>query len=1030
MDYHQRVRPLLYAPLRRATGEFLPDPPVPWPNRGGQPAIMLYSTEDVARAVPAFGFRERHLHRECSLALHRLPQGHARWQRTIRIIAAVIVLILVLFGYQAVKIYTDWLWFGELRQSAVFARMIGVRLTLFFGMGLLFYLFSHLNFWIAWRLNESRPRLRGLDPDREQISRIARSVLKRMVWIAPIVLALPMGASAAGQWAQYLQFTHGVAVGTRDPVFNLDIGFYLFRLPFLNFLVTWSLAAVALTAAGVAVLHYSSGALDFLATNLPTYAPYVRRHLLALAGCFAAIYAGQYWLGRYDLLTADNGFFTGGGYTDLHVRLPVTYWQMATALLVAAACFVNIRIGRPFLLPLISLGLWVLVSVVGAGALPSLVQRFVVVPNQFDKEREYISRNLSFTRTAYALDHVKEEPFAASSALTAADLAADRPTIENIRLWDWPQLGLVYTAKQALATYYRFTLPPNATMTSGDYNIDVDRYAIHGRMRQVMVGVRELYTPGLPETARTWQNERLQYTHGYGIVMSPVNQIDPQGLPEYYISEIPIRSQLPNLQITRPQIYYGELTTDYVFVNTRQDEFDYHSGSGDVTTRYSGKGGVQLGSDLVRLAWSIRLGDTNMLLSSDLTPQSRILFRRAIRERVQALAPFLNWDNDPYIVLYNGRLVWIMDGYTVTDRYPYSRPFAVGAGEEGTSQQFNYIRNSVKAVVDAYDGTVQFFVADPNDALIRTWMRIFPTLFTPLAQMDPTLRAHVRYPEDLFRIQRSIFTLYHITDPRIYYNKEDAWEVPADPTPPSANQTESPDADSQSLMQPYYVVMRLPGAQSEEFLMITPFTPLRRQNLSAWMCARCDPDHYGELLVYRFPRGLNVNGPQQIIGQIKQQREISETMTLLGQVGSRVVFGNLLVIPVDTSLLYAVPLYVQAAAQGAAAIPQIQRVIVATGDKIVMDTTLDAAIADLGKGSETPSTAQTSPAATATVKLSPPGRRPPLNTEEALRQAQQAYAAARKHEQEYGKALDELGQALQQLKQSLRSQGSPSGAAP
>ncbi|MGC8667499.1 MAG: UPF0182 family protein [Chthonomonadales bacterium] len=964
------------------------------------------------------------------MSLHRLPRAHSPWQRAVRIAVAALLLVAVLFGYQAVKIYTDWLWFGELRQSAVFAEMIRVRLTLFFGMGLLFYLISHLNFWIAWRLNEARPHLVGLDPDREQISRVARSVLSRMVWIAPIAVALPMGAAAAGQWAQYLQFTHGAAFGTRDPVFHLDIGFYLFRLPFLTFLLNWCLVAVALTAIGVALIHYGSGALDFLASNLPTYAPYVRKHLLALAGCFALLYAARYWLGRYDLLTSDNGFFTGAGYTDLHVRLPATYWQMSAMLLVAAACFGNVRMGRPFILPLAALALWALVSVVGAGALPGIVQRFLVIPNQFDKEREYISRDLSFTRTAYGLDHVKELPFAGSSALSAADLAADRPTIENIRLWDWPQLGLVYTAKQALATYYRFTLPPNSTMTAGDYNIDVDRYRIRGRLRQVMLGVRELYTPGLPETARTWQNERLQYTHGYGIVMSPVNRIDPQGLPEYYISEIPIRSQVPDLQVRKPQIYYGEITTDYVFINTRQDEFDYHAGSGDVTTRYAGKGGVPLSSDLVRLAWSIRLGDTNMLLSSDLTPQSRILFRRAIRERVQTLAPFLNWDNDPYMVVDNGRLVWILDAYTVTDRYPYARPFAVGTGQEDVAQQFNYIRNSVKAVVDAYDGTVQFFVADPQDPIIRTWQRIFPTLFTPLAQMDPTLKAHLRYPEDLFRIQRSIFTLYHITDPRVYYNKEDAWEVPADPTPPAENQSEASPDEGQPTMQPYYVVMRLPGEQSEEFLIMTPFTPLRRQNLSAWMCARCDPDHYGQLLVYRFPRGINVNGPQQIIGQIKQQREISETMTLLGQVGSRVVFGNLLVIPVGNSLLYAVPLYVQAASQGAAAIPQIQRVIVASADKIVMDTTLDAAVADLGKTTEAASGAVASQPGGAATEPAPTATPGPTNAAQALRQVQQAYNAARRHEQEYSKALDELGRALRQLQQSLENPPPAARSAP
>jgi uncharacterized membrane protein (UPF0182 family) len=537
------------------------------------------------------------------------------------------------------------------------------------------------------------------------------------------------------------------------------VGFYAFRLPFLAFLQSWMLFTLGATAVGSAIIHYGERAADFVGGSLAAVPAGMRRHLLWLAAAFTAVWAWGHWLARYDVLWANNGAFVGAGYTDVHARIPGQVVQTVLMLLVAVLCAVNTRQGKPFTLPLYGLALWGAGSLLMVALWPGMVQRFRVVPNQFTAERPFIERDIAMTRAAYGLDTVKEESIQAVDVLREKDLADDRETIQNIRLWDWPQLGAVFEAKQALRTYYRFQLPEFASHTTSDYNIDVDRYRLGSANRQVMIAPRELYPEGLPSQARTWVNLRLQYTHGYGAVMSPVNRVDPEGLPEYFLGQIPVQSKVADVKLDRPQIYYGELAREYVIVNSKQDELDYTSPEGNQHTRYSGRGGARLGGRLSRLMWSARLGDANMLLSGDLTAQSRIIFRRNIRERVQTIAPFLNWDNDPYIVVHDGKLVWIMDGYTVTHRYPYSRQTEVGMGELAASQSFNYIRNSVKAVVDAYDGTVTFYGADPKDPILRLWRRVFPGLVAPMERMPDGLRSHLRYPEDLFRIQRDIYTV-------------------------------------------------------------------------------------------------------------------------------------------------------------------------------------------------------------------------------------------------------------------------------
>jgi hypothetical protein len=934
-------------------------------------------------------------------------------------------------GLPAARFITDWQWFGEMGQATVFQTTLLARLGLFLGFGLLFFLIVFLNVWLAQRMNSANPRTRRIQfaDERIQIAEAARHLTYWGLLAATVVVALLVGANAAANWQEYLLFTHAGSFGQADPLFKNDVGFYVFRLPFLSFLQTWFFWTLAAAIAASVAVHAAHRTLDFVAGTIPVVEPFVRRHVLALAGLAAVVFAWGIILNRYNLLVSDNGPFFGAGYTDVHARLPGATISAFLMLAVGALCWVNMFRGRAFLAPALGLAVWGIAFVGASVFYPAFVQRFQVVPNQFNAEKPFIENDIRFTRQAYGLDKVIVKDLPARDTVSGAQIAAHAPTIGNIRLWDWPQLGAVYSNRQANRQYYRFQLPADAPVNPNEFNIDVDRYRIGGAVRQVMLGARELYSDGLPAQAQTWQNRKLQYTHGYGAVMSPVNGVDPQGLPEYYLGEIPVKAAHPEVEVTRPQIYYGELTNEYKFVRSKQKEFDYPSGQGNVETTYEGRGGVPLGGAFNRGLWAARLGDSNMLFASDLTSESRVLFRRNIRERVQSLAPFLRLDNDPYLVVEGGRLVWMLDCYTVSNAYPYSRPSVSGFGWQADAASINYIRNTVKATIDAYDGTVTLFVADDADPIIKAWRRVFPTLFKDMAAMPEGLRAHIRYPEDLFRFQRDIYTTYHMTEARDYYGREDAWQVPIDPT------TTDEGGGVERPMIPYYVLMRLPGETREDFILMTPFSPVQKENMAGWMCAKSDPEEYGQLVVYRFPKGSNVNGPRQIMGLVRKDEEISRYQTLLGQRGSSVIYGNLLVIPVDTGLLYAMPLYVQAT--GAGSLPGMSQVIVATGDRVAMRPTLNAALAQLsgggtqlaGGGSSpggaatlpSPNAAQ-SPAgpASGAVRAAPtPGG--PASASVLLDRANAAYQRARAREQEYQSALDDLGKALEELRRGSGS---------
>jgi uncharacterized membrane protein (UPF0182 family) len=952
-----------------------------------------------------------------------------------------------LFVHNAVPLYTDWLWFGEVGYRNVFTTIIAAKSLLFFGFGLFFFAVFY------WNVRHAR-RLAPEETDRflmQQFGPQWGGTLQRGIgWILlgiSLFLALWVGRLSAEYWQHWLQFVHWTPFHVQDPVFHNDVGFYILRLPFLN--VAWQFVfyTLCITTIAVVVIHWADRALESLA-GLPNVAPRVRGHLLALLAALAAVGAVGYWLSLYDLLTNDNGVFSGAGYVDLHYRKLAIYVQVFLLAATALSCLVTIWRPRALRLSLIGAGAWVVAMIVLGGLVPGAMQKIYVEPNQFLAERDYIADNIRFTRLGFNLENVRVLGFPAEESLTAAGLQTNRDTLDNVRLWDYQFLDRVYGQLQTVKSYYRFQQDtPDGNSAS---NIDIDRYTIGGRLRQVMLAAREMDPSGL-RGAQTWQNTRLAYTHGYGLVMSPVNKIVDGG-PDYFVEGIPptISPEASNLTLTQPDIYYGQLADNYVFVDTAQQEFDYPStdsssanGQADMQdhyTHYQGRGGIRIGdSPLAKLAFSLRLGDANVLLARGFTANTRVLFRRDIRERVQTIAPFLQQDGDPYLVLTpEGRLVWILDCYTLSDRYPYSTPYNI-AVTDTTDVAPNYIRNSVKAVVDAYDGTVSLYLADPKDPIAQTFSKIFPGLFKPLNQMPTGLHAHIRYPEDLFRIQRSVYAVYHVDDPRVFYLKEDAWAIPVEPNTSTGD--DNPAGSQTGRMEPYYVIMRLPPGTDgpglsdlkEEFLLMSPLAPINResQNILGWMAARCDSDKYGQLVLYRFPQKISVNGPSQIVALINSDPSISKELTLLGQVGSKALFGNLLVIPIEKSLLYITPLYVEAA-NAASKLPQLQRVVVAFGQRVAMGKTLEEALATLFSGYNAPNAPETtSPPGTAQPSQ-PTG--PPSNLPAGLRalihDAGAQYDAAQQKLKAgdfagYGAATKELEQTLKELN---RAAGNPLNA--
>jgi len=834
------------------------------------------------------------------------------------------------------SLYTDWLWFRNLAFQAVFWRMIRAELAAGILFGLLAALLVGINLWVARRFTPHTLRL-SLPPQEEQ--GVPSEILLRSstVFLATgIVLILLMANIGSSQWPLWLRYIHSQSFGVADPIFGTDVGFYVFVLPFYRFVANFLLGGLIVTGLAV-VLFYLVGGGIRLQKRFEVL-PQPLAHLSALGGLFLLLIAWIYRLKIYGQLYSQGNVAFGAGYVDVNVEI-WAYWLLVVLFLGAGVLFfVNIR-SRGARLPLIGSGILVGGAII-IGAVPSaLVQKLVVEPSELAREAPYIRYNIQATRQAYGLNRIEEQPFAATEDLARADIEANPLTIRNVRIWDERPLVQTYQQVQEIRPYYVFP------------DVDVDRYTIDGIYRQVMLSAREMDTYRLPPQARNWVNERLQYTHGYGAALSPVNQVSPEGLPTFMVKDIPPVS-VPNLEIHRPEIYYGERSFPYVVVKTGTQEFDYPKGGENKFSTYQGTGGVPMTGFFDRLAFAIHFSDINLLLSNYLTDESRIMFRRQIRERVNAIAPFLQYDSDPYLVISDGRLYWILDAYTVTDMYPYSTRLE--------TSRINYIRNSVKAVVDVYNGTTSFYRMDLQDPLVAAYAEIFPGLFRPLEEMSEDLRAHLRYPKDMFKYQAMMYRSYHMQDVQVFYNQEDLWEIP--------NEIYSGQAQR---MEPYYIIVKLPGEQREEFLLMVPFTPARKDNMIGWMAARCDGASYGDLLVYMLPKDRMIFGPMQLEARIDQQPDISSQLTLWGQRGSEVIRGNLLAIPIERSFLYVEPIYLQARQESekpafpggglpteqwrpprrrgvrSAAIPELKQVIVAFAGQVIMRNTFEEALSDL-----------------------------------------------------------------------------------
>lgn len=836
--------------------------------------------------------------------------------------AFLLVLAFIVLGLvgQIVPLYTDWLWFGEVGYSAVFLKILSLRGSLFTAVAVSVLIFLYANLTLAART--ARPDVLWELEDQLGLPGrvIIEPLIRRFLPVVLLLIAFGSGLRASGRWEVVLAYLNAVPFGTADPLFGRDLAFFVFHLPLVRMVLGWSTTLVVATLVLTLVIYVLQRSL-VLTTRGPRLAAGARSHLLVLGALLLVLSGIGFWLDRFELVYSARGLVFGASYTDVHASLPVLGALAVLAILAALACLAQLGVAG---FRLVAGGLLVLVVVWvgGLGVYPALLQRFSVTPNELNAERPFIIHNIRMTRQAYGLDRIEEREFPADDRLDARALERNALTIKNIRLWDYRPLLRTFAQLQEIRTYYKFQ------------DVDNDRYLVNGEYRQLMLSPRELSYAHLQ--SRIWINEHLTFTHGYGIVVGPVNRVTAEGLPEFLVQDIPPRSAEGFPKTTRPEIYYGETSNEYVIVRTRSQELDYPAGDQNVYSQYAGEGGVVISSWLRKLAFAARFGEIKILLSNDLTPESRIMIYRTIGQRVRQIAPFFRYDRDPYMVVTDeGRQVWMLDGYTATDRFPYSEPVR-GVG--------NYMRNSVKVTVDAYDGRVRFYLADPTDPIVRAYSGGFPGLLQPLSAMPEDLRRHIRYPEDFFAIQAQKYATYHMTEPQVFYNKEDLWAIPR-------RTIEGRDRE----MEPYFTIMRLPGEAKEEFILLTLFNPSRRDNMIAWLAARSDLPGYGRLIVYNFPKQKLVYGPRQIDARIDQDPVISQQLALWNQRGSTVIRGSLLAIPVDQSLIYVQPLYLAASEQGA--LPELRRVIVAYGNQIAMEATLEQSLARIFGGPSTPTPA-------------------------------------------------------------------------
>jgi uncharacterized membrane protein (UPF0182 family) len=869
-------------------------------------------------------------------------------------------ILLVLFLWAVISIYPDWLWFENLDFAPVFWTMLLSKFGFGFVVWLPLMIIIVINIVIATRLHPDDGRGMNVGDMGGYLSQVGLSgrALNTILLAFVLILSFVIASKGSDHWDMVLRYLHQKPFENTDPIFNKDIGFYVFSLP-LYILIQEGLMVFFVFAGLITIAWYlKGGALQIAGDLTPaegappalpkiTISEKAKKHLIFILGIIVLILAWRFYLKIYGLLYSTQGPAFGASYTDVHFKVWAYRVLIILSLGLAVILFMDVFRSRKKLIWL-SGGIWLGAVLLFGTGLPTLIQKIVVKPNELAKESPYIAYNIEHTRKAYNLDKIKVVDFEVSNTLKVEDIEKHDVTIQNIRIWDERPLLQTYKQIQAIRLYYDFN------------NVDVDRYLINDRYRQLMLAARELVINKLPPKANTWVNRHLIYTHGYGLAASSVNEVDKEGLPHLFIKDVPPVSD-PDLKVDRPEIYYGEKTEQYVLIKTKTKEFDYPKGDKNVYSLYQGKGGVPINSFVRRVLFAFEFFDPQILFTNYLNPESRIMFKRRIDKRVAAIAPFLNYDGDPYMVVSGGKLYWIQDAYTSSDMYPYSRR----SKTRFRNATLNYIRNSVKVIIDAYNGDVSFYIVDEKDPIVQTYSSIFPDLFKPFNDMPADLKKHIRYPRDLFKIQVDTYTKYHMEDAQVFYNQEDLWEIP-----------DEVYGDSRQKMEPYYIIIKVPEGDKEEFLLMIPFTPSKKDNMIAWLAARSDLPNYGNLLVYKLPKEKLIYGPMQLEARIDQQTDISRELSLWGQKGSRVIRGNLLAIPISDSFVYVEPVYLEAIQEASetpasgtsqpkgfrkpqgtqatgpsqagksrsAALPELKRVIVAYGNRVIMEETLDRSL--------------------------------------------------------------------------------------
>jgi uncharacterized membrane protein (UPF0182 family) len=922
-------------------------------------------------------------------------QQPRRHPRRLFFVGLAILVVIIYSSRTALSYYVDSLWFASLGYEDVFRKTLGLQWAVFAAFFAVTFLFLY-GWFLALRkaYQSDLPDDYRIEVGGQALHLPVSRILHLLGLAASLVVAALTAASLMAAWPTFAVYWYAqrTTSGAVDPIFGKSISFYLFSLPAWQFITDWLLTLAVVACVIAFFFVFVTGSTRILSGRRGGYISLPWRGFSIAFGFFLLILAMRVYIGRFETLFEEHTIFSGVTYADAHVTLPGMLVVCAALILGAGIAMINV-----VMLPRVR---WLITAVAPAVACYLVVQifawyvsSFIVKPNELVRERPYIAYNIEQTRQAYGLDRLAQREFPAETTVEAADPANNQATLQNIRLWDWRALQDTLRQIQEIRTYYDFP------------DIDIDRYKINGTMRQVMLAARELNIDKLPESSRNWINEKLIYTHGYGITMNPVNGFTPEGLPTLILSNMPVQSTVNSIAVKRPEIYFGELTDTDVYVKTRQQEFNYPQGQNNSLTSYEGNGGIVLGSFFRRLLIAFDRGDlTKLPFSDDVNPESRLLMRRNVRDRVAALAPFLTFDLDPYIVVGNdGRLSWVMDAFTTSDSYPYSRHYAVG------NALVNYMRNSVKVVIDAYDGTTTFYVFDPQDPIIMAYRQIFPSLFKDAATMPASLREHMRYPELLLRLQASVYGLYHMTDPQVFYNREDLWTVASE-----VGMDESGQQRTQA-MEPNFVLMKLPGETAVEFVEILPFTPANRNNLIGWIAGRSDGDKYGTSVVYDFPKTRLVDGPLQIEARIDQNAQLSGQLTLWNQQGSHVRRGTLLVIPCGHALLYAEPIYLQAERSP---MPELRLVVLALQDRLAYGPTFESAMRSLFGGEASSLSGTTAPAEPERGTSAQPA---------AIKTAADANAlitGAAKDLADYQRLtaegkLGEAGQKLEQLKRKL-----------